>query len=74
MQIKNINMNSSSYLLAVEVELMLGDGALPDALGQPLRLAEPHVHVDVARVHGAPGHAHLRITSFLHLRTGHRDC
>jgi hypothetical protein len=39
-------------LLPVEIELVLRDGALPDALGQRLGLAEPHVHVDAAGIEG----------------------
>ena len=46
-------------LLPVQVELMLRDGALPDALCQALSLAEPYVDVDGAGVEGSAGDGHL---------------
>jgi hypothetical protein len=38
------------YLFSVQVELVLRNRALPDALGQRLSLAEPNVDVNAARV------------------------
>jgi hypothetical protein len=38
------------YLFSVQVELVLRNRALPDALGQRLSLAEPNVDVNAARI------------------------
>ncbi len=38
---------------------MLGDGGLPDALGEGGCLGVPHAHVDVPGIERASGHAHL---------------
>ena len=46
-------------LLPVQVELVLGDGGLPDALGQAGGGSVPHVHVDRTWVERSPRHAHL---------------
>ena len=51
---------AQARLLAVQVELVLGDGGLPDALGETGGLGVPHVHVDVAGVERPPGYAHLK--------------
>ena len=42
-------------LLPVQVELVLGDGGLPDTLGQAAAGRVPHVHVDGPGVEGSPG-------------------
>ena len=47
-------------LLPIEVELVLGDGRLPNALGEALGLAEPHVDVDGPRVERTTRHRHLQ--------------
>ena len=46
-------------LLPVQVELMLGDGGLPDALGQAGGCCIPNVHMDRTWVERSPRHTYL---------------
>ena len=48
-----------SVVIMTMVVEHLGDGGLPDALGEAGGGGVPHVHVDGAGVEGAPGHGHL---------------
>ncbi len=60
------------HLFSIQIELVLGDGGLPDALGEGGGLGVPDADVYVAGIKGAPGqtHLHTRETSLFNCADG----